>query len=77
VKFANDFQIVNLSDIAKLDGTVDAKALYEAGLVTKNASVKVLAKGDLKKAVTVKAHAFSAKAKEAIEKAGGKVEVIK
>ena len=77
VKFANDFQIVNLSDLTKLDGTVDQAALYKAGLVTKTAQVKVLAKGELKKALTVKAHAFSAKAKEAIEKAGGKVEVIK
>lgn len=75
--FANEFQIVNLSDLNKVQGDVDAKSLYAAGLVTKTARVKVLAKGELKKAVTVKAHAFSAKAKEAIEKAGGKTEVIK
>ena len=75
--FANEFQIVNLSDLAKVQGDVDAASLYKAGLVTKTAKVKVLAKGELKKAVNVKAHAFSAKAKEAIEKAGGKVEVIK
>lgn len=74
--FANNFEIVNLSDLAKLTGTVDAAALYEAGLVTKKARVKVLAKGELTKALTVKADAFSAKAKEAIEKAGGKVELI-
>jgi len=36
-----------------------------------------LAKGELKKGLTVKAHAFSEKAKAAIEKAGGKTEVIK
>lgn len=77
VAFANEFQIVNLSDFAKLDGNVDAASLYKAGLVTKSARVKVLAKGELKKAVTVTAHAFSEKAKAAIEKAGGKVEVIK
>jgi large subunit ribosomal protein L15 len=75
--FANVFQIVNLSDLAKVDGTVDTASLYAAGLITKKARVKVLAKGELKKAVTVKAHAFSEKAKAAIEKAGGKVEVIK
>lgn len=75
--FANVFQIVNLSDLSKVEGNVDPSSLYKAGLVTKKAQVKVLAKGELKKAVTVKAHAFSAKAKEAIEKAGGKTEVIK
>lgn len=75
--FANNFQIVNLSDLNKLDGTIDKTVLYKAGLITKSAQIKVLAKGDLTKALTVKAHAFSAKAKEAIEKAGGKIEVIK
>jgi large subunit ribosomal protein L15 len=39
--------------------------------------VKVLAEGDLDKVLTVKAHAFSAAAKEKIESAGGSVEVIK
>lgn len=75
--FANVFQIVNLSDLSKIEGNVDPASLYKAGLVTKKAQVKILAKGELKKAVTVKAHAFSEKAKEAIEKAGGKIEVIK
>ena len=75
--FANVFQIVNLSDLSKVEGVVDAASLYKAGLITKNAQIKILAKGELKKAVTVKAHKFSAKAKEAIEKAGGTTEVIK
>ena len=75
--FANVFQIVNLSDFSKIEGVVDAASLYEAGLITKKAQIKILAKGELKKAVTVKAHAFSEKAKQAIEKAGGKIEVIK
>jgi len=76
IAFANNFEIVNLSDLAKVSGTADAASLYAAGLVKKNARVKLLAKGELKKAVNVKVHAISAKAKEAIEKAGGKVEVI-
>ena len=75
--FANVFQIVNLSDLSKIEGVVDAASLYKAGLITKNAQIKILAKGELKTAVTVKAHKFSAKAKEAIEKAGGTTEVIK
>ncbi len=77
IAFANEFQIINLSDLHKVEGVVDAASLYEAGLITKKARVKVLGKGELTKAFTVKAHAFSAKAKEAIEKAGGKTEVIK
>lgn len=76
VAFANVFQIVNLSDFAKVKGDVDAASLHKAGLITKGAQIKILAKGELKKAVNVKAHAISAKAKEAIEKAGGKVEII-
>ncbi|MEQ1666637.1 MAG: 50S ribosomal protein L15, partial [Bdellovibrionales bacterium] len=77
VAFANVFQIVNLSDLSKIAGTVDPSSLYKAGLVTKKAQVKILAKGELTKAMTVKAHAFSEKAKSASEKAGGKIEVIK
>lgn len=76
--FANNFQIISLSDLVKLGAaTVDATTLYKAGLGSKTAKFKILAKGELNKAITVKAHAFSEKAKEAIEKAGGKAEVIK
>lgn len=77
VAFANVFQIVNLSDLNKVTGVADPVSLYKAGLITKKAQVKILAKGELTKAITVKAHAFSEKAKGAIEKAGGKAEVIK
>lgn len=77
VAFANNFQVVNLSDLNKVEGTIDSASLYKAGLITKNAQFKVLAKGELKKSLIVKAHAFSEKAKAAIEKAGGKTEVIK
>jgi len=75
--FANVFQIVNLSDLSKVVGVINPASLYKVGLITKNAQVKILAKGELTKALTVKAHAFSVKAIEAIEKAGGKIEVIK
>lgn len=71
--------IVNVGDLESFkDGsTVDAEALIKAGLI-KDAStgVKVLGKGTLSKKLAVKANAFSASAKEAIEKAGGSVEVI-
>lgn len=75
--FASVFKEINLSTLNNMSGVVDVAALYEAGYIQKRDRVKVLAKGDLKKALTVKAHAFSAKAKESIEKAGGKAEVIK
>jgi large subunit ribosomal protein L15 len=45
-------------------------------LIRHRGLVKVLAEGELDKALTVKAHAFSAAAKEKIEKAGGTVEVL-
>lgn len=51
--------------------------MVEKGLVKKNAKVKVLGNGTLEKTLTVKAHAFSASAKSAIEAKGGKAEVVK
>jgi large subunit ribosomal protein L15 len=50
--------------------------MVERGLVRIGAPVKVLAKGDIDRALTVRAHAFSASAKEKIEQAGGSAEVI-
>ena len=77
IAFATQYQIINLSDLNKLSGTVDNEVLYKAGLVTKNTKIKILAKGELTKALKVKTHFISEKAKLAIEKAGGSVEVIK
>ena len=57
--------------------SVDAAALVEAGILNKNCDgVKILSNGKLEKKLTVKANAFSAAAKEKIEAAGGKAEVI-
>lgn len=58
----------NLSEITNA-------ALYEAGIIKKNDLVKVLANGELTSALTVTVNAASAKAKEAIEKAGGTITV--
>jgi large subunit ribosomal protein L15 len=55
---------------------VTPETLRERGLIRHKGQVKVLAEGDLDKALTVRAHAFSAAAKEKIEKAGGSIEVI-
>ena len=60
------------------DGAVvDAAALIEAGIIAKCPyGLKVLAGGELTKKITVKAAAFSESAKEKIEQAGGKAEVV-
>ena len=69
------YQAINLDTIeaSGLDD-VSPETLREHGLVGKDALVKVLGRGELSRAVTVKAHAFSAAAAEAIEGAGGSVE---
>lgn len=78
--FRTTYSVINLSDLNEKfeDGAVvDTEALKAAGLVTKlNDGVKVLGNGEVTKSLTVKAAAFSASAKEKIEKAGGKTEVI-
>jgi large subunit ribosomal protein L15 len=72
------FAIVNLAALADFDAgsVVTPESLRAAGLIRHKGQVKVLAEGDLNKALTVKAHAFSASAKDKIEKAGGTAEVI-
>ena len=76
VAFETKYEVINLSDFEKVNGDITPETLAKAGLVKKTANVKILAKGELKKAFNVKAHKFSEKAKAAIEKAGGKVEVL-
>ena len=75
------YVIVNLSDLAELpEGTVvDYGFVMENGLakaVKNNCGLKVLGKGELKVALTVKAAKFSASAKAAIEAANGTVEIL-
>lgn len=81
--FRNPFRVeyvpVNLDVLANFDaGTeVDPAVLRAKGLIAKHGQIKVLSRGDLGgKALTVRAHAFSAAAKEAIEAAGGTTEVL-
>jgi large subunit ribosomal protein L15 len=75
-RFRNEFDILNLSQLQSFSGTVGPEELVKAGLVGKTAKVKVLGRGEAPKSLTVRAHKFSETAKAAIEKAGGKVEVI-
>ena len=70
---------INVGDLERFaaDTDVDPAKLIEAKLLRKKgAQVKILGAGELSKKLVVKAHSFSASAKEKIEKAGGKVEVI-
>ena len=74
-----EYAIVNLSDLNRFeDGvTVTPELLKECGLIKKElAGIKVLGNGTLEKKVSVVCHKISSSAKEAIEKAGGKVEVL-
>lgn len=74
-----EFAIVNLESLNRFeDGTeVSPELLLETGVVSKEkAGIKILGNGKLDKKLTVKAHKFSASAKEAIESAGGNTEVI-
>lgn len=75
-----EYAIINLSDLERFDAgaVVDEAALRGEKLVKGSRwdGVKILALGELSKKITVKAHKFSDKAREAIEKAGGTVEVL-
>lgn len=66
--FRKEFQVINVQDLAKYDGDINKEVL---GLSAKTL-LKVLGTGEIAKAITVYADAFSASAKEKIEKAGGK-----
>ncbi|NMA36791.1 MAG: 50S ribosomal protein L15, partial [Papillibacter sp.] len=77
--FAKPLEFVNVSDLNCFeDGAkVDAQALLDAGLLSKcKYGVKILGNGELSKKLTVCASAFSESAKEKIEAAGGKTEVV-
>ncbi len=73
--FRVEYQAINLDTVegSGLD-EVSPEALYGKGLVGKKALVKVLGRGEISRAVTVRAHAFSASAEAAITAAGGTVE---
>lgn len=67
-------QVVNVRDLARMEGAVTPQALYDAGLIRDvNRPIKILGDGELKSAVTVEKIAVSASAKKKIEAAGGKI----
>ncbi len=78
-KFGTEYAIINVSKLNVFeDGeTVNLASLMEKGIIRKaNDGLKVLGNGEITKKLTVEASVFSATAKEKIEAAGGKTEVI-
>lgn len=78
--FRKEYAVVNLADLAAIgaerEGEITPELLVETGRVRRGRMVKVLGDGEIGRALTVKAHAFSASAREKIEAAGGTVEEI-
>ncbi|QER42909.1 50S ribosomal protein L15 [Thermodesulfobacterium sp. TA1] len=79
--FKKEYELVNIKDLAERfesNDLVDLESLQLKGLVKgKNKLVKLLGDGEIDKPLVVKVHAVSKAAKEKIEKAGGKVEIVK
>jgi large subunit ribosomal protein L15 len=76
-----EYKGINLDILQKLADAkgiseVTPEVLIENGIVSKNTLVKILSRGEFKSKLNVKAHAFSATAKAAIEKLGGVTEII-
>lgn len=74
--FKTRYEIINLDELAAYGSDISPDTLVTKGRIGANSLLKVLGNGKLDKPVNVKAHKFSESAKAAIEKAGGKVEVI-
>jgi Ribosomal protein L15 len=77
--FRTKTQPVNLADLEErfdAGAEVTPEALKEKGLAKRSDPVKILARGEVSKKLTVRAHAFSAAAKEKIEAAGGTCETL-
>ena len=72
--FRVDYQVVNIGQLAELEGEISPESLRENGLIgSLRRPVKVLGDGELSTALTVRAHAFSASARQKIEAAGGSI----
>jgi large subunit ribosomal protein L15 len=77
--FRTEYNIVNLKDLARFESAVpvDANTLREAGLIKRNTlGVKLLGVGDISRPISVRVHRVSKAAREKIEGAGGRVELI-
>ena len=76
--FKKEWAEVNVADLDRFEGEVTPEALVAAGLIrkSKQGAVAILGEGEITKALTIKAHRFTAGAKQKIEAAGGTVDII-
>jgi len=77
--FSKEYAVINLRDLSKVGDieVITPEVLHKMGIVKDvKDGLKVLGVGEVRKAITVKAHAFSSTAQEKIASAGGKAEVI-
>jgi len=74
--FKTEYAVVNLSQLAELEGDVTPESLVGAGLVRSGKPVKVLGDGEIGKALKVTANKFSKSARAKIEAAGGTCEEL-
>jgi large subunit ribosomal protein L15 len=72
----SEYAVVNLSQLAELEGDITPESLREAGLVRSGRKVKVLGDGEVAKPLHVVADKFSKSAREKIEAAGGRCEEL-
>jgi large subunit ribosomal protein L15 len=72
----SEYAVVNLSQLAEMEGDVTPETLREAGLVRSGRKVKVLGDGEIDKPLHVVADKFSKSAREKIEAAGGRCEEL-
>jgi len=76
--FAKEYQLVNLKDLSRVtEQAITLELLEQKGLIkNKEKLVKILGSGEIKRPVNIQAHAASKKALQAIQEAGGKVEIV-
>lgn len=74
--FKQVYEILNLSQLKGLKGEVGPDLFVQKGWVRKGKKVKILGRGELSEALQVKAHKFSKRAQEKIQKAGGKAQAL-
>jgi len=79
--FRDEYTIINVADLANFEAgsQVTPETLVEKGMITAAQSrglIKFLGDGEIDRALTIRAHKFSASAKEKIEAAGGSIEII-
>ncbi len=76
--FRKEYNIVNIEDLARYPAgsVVDVASLRSSGFLKKGREVKILGRGSISHSLTVRVHHFSLSAKNKIEAAGGKTEVI-